>query len=189
MRLKYLLYRGGSLLAALVSNTPLQATYNDANPLLYIHLESQYPSYIAKSGTGLCLRARTDLEIDTIVGTATMVTSKVPYIHNHPNITYRHVSIIGFRDKKPLYGRVIGKYAFCNHSCQPNCTVTPDFLIKTIRPLAAQEEITLAYDAYIPHVPWQPDWSFNCLCNTNGCKKYLDQYRHDIIHPASYNNK
>lgn len=189
MCLKYLLYMGSILLTTLVSNARLHATYDDANPLLYIHLESQYPSYIAKNGNGLCLRARTNLDTNTVVGTATMITSKVPYIHNHPNITYRHVSIIGFRDKKPLYGRVIGKYAFCNHSCEPNCKVTPDFLIKTIRPLIANEEITLAYDAYIPHVPWQPDWSFNCFCNKTHCKKYLDRYRNDIIHPASYNTK
>lgn len=189
MHKRYLLCTHVGALFLCTMLTHLSATYNDANPLLYIHLEPQYPSYVATSNYGLCLRAKTALSSDTIVGTATMITSKVPYVHDHPNITHRHVSIIGFRNQKPVYGRVIGKFAFCNHSCDPNCKVTPDFFIKTIRALAPHEEITLAYDAYIPHIPWQHNWSFNCLCKKPPCKKYINKYRPDIIHPASYNTR
>jgi hypothetical protein len=167
----------------------ISATYNEANPLFYIHLEPQYPSYVAYCGSALCLRARTDLKPDTTVGTATMVSSKAPYVHDHPSVTYRHVSIIGFRNKKPRYGRVVGKYAFCNHSCDPNCVVTPDFFIKAIKPIKRNEELTLAYDAYIPHLPWQTKWNFSCECNKTRCKKLINSYRPDIIHPASYNSR
>jgi hypothetical protein len=165
------------------------ATYNEANPLFYIHLEPQYPSYVAYCGNSLCLRARADLKPETIVGTATMVSSKVSYIHDHPNVRYRHVSIIGFKNKKPRYGRVVGKYAFCNHSCDPNCLVTPDFFIKTTKPINHNEELTLAYDACIPHLSWQKNWNFACECNKSRCKKLINRYRPDIMHPASYNSR
>lgn len=172
-----------------VCNTPIHGTYNDTNPLLYLDLEPEYPSYVARNKYGLCLRARKALEPNAIVGTARMVSSQVPYVHDHPHVTYRHVSIIGFKKKQPIYGRVIGKYAFCNHSCDPNCIVTTDFLIKTQRPLQRHEEITLAYDAYIPFLPWQQQWSFACSCDTPRCPKNINGYRTDIIHPASYNKQ
>lgn len=165
----------------------IYGTYNDTNPLLYLDLEPEYPSYVARNKYGLCLRARKNIEPNTIVGTARMVKSPVPYVHDHPNISYRHVSIIGFKNKQPIYGRVIGKYAFCNHSCEPNCIVTKDFLIKTQKALKRHEEITLAYDAYIAYLPWEQQWSFDCYCNTSRCRKTINGYRNDIMHPASYN--
>ncbi len=172
---------------ATANHACMYGTYNDTNPLLYLDFEPEYPSYVARNKYGLCLRARKALEPNTIVGTAHMVSSPAPYIHDHPNITYRHVSIIGFKSKQPVYGRVIGKYAFCNHSCEPNCIVTKEFLIKTQKPLQRHEEITLAYDAYIPYLPWQQQWSFDCYCSTPRCRKKINEYRGDIIHPASYN--
>jgi|GEM_PF-1598323 len=165
----------------------LYSSHHTLNPLLHSGVESEYPSYIGLNGYGMCLRAQKTLPAGTIVGTARMVSTSQQYVHNHPDIRHRHVSILGFRTQKPIYGYVVGKYAFCNHACNPNCVLTPDFYIKTMYPIAQHQELTVPYDAYLPHIPWQDTWTFSCLCTHWKCKKLIDQYRTDIFHPATYN--
>lgn len=168
--------------------TTLHATYNIPNPLVYHHLEPQYPSYVSICpGKGLCLKASIPIPAGASVGTATMIPTDHGYIPNNPDVAYRHVSILGFKNKnKPQYGRVLGKYAFCNHSCDPNCIVTPNFVIQAKKDIAAHEELTVPYDALISHMPWQESWSFRCACKQAVCRHVINQYRTDIIHPATY---
>lgn len=163
----------------------LFSTYSIPNPLLYNNLEPQYPSYVSINHLGLCLKARFPLAAKTIVGTALMIHTDTYYAHDNKYNKYKHVGIMGFKNNRPIYGRVIGKYALCNHSCRPNCIVTEEFLIKTIRHVQAHEELTVAYNAHIMHMPWNPAWTFYCACKSVNCKKIINSYRTDIIHPAS----
>ena len=169
----------------MLTTQDLLGTYNITNPLLHNNLEIQYPSYISNNHLGLCLRARISLLAKTIVGSALMIPTTNNYSHDNPDTQYKHVSIMGCKDNKPIYGRVIGKYAFCNHSCDPNCMITPSFLIKTIRPVQAHEELTVPYNAHIAQIPWKNEWTFACACHSIKCKKIIDQYRTDIVHPAT----
>lgn len=165
----------------------LNGTYNTPNPLVYHELEPQYPSYVSLCpGKGLCLKAGAFLPAGAFVGTATMVPTHNTYIPDNPDVSYRHVSILGFDNNQPQYGRVLGKYAFCNHSCDPNCIVMPNFVIKAKKNIAAHEELTVPYDAFISHMPWREDWSFTCACKQAVCRHVINRYRTDIIHPATY---
>lgn len=176
------------LLTAICVTTQILCTPSyHANPLLYTSLESEYPSYISINSFGLCLRARKELTAGTIVGTARMIATTHPYIHDHQDMRHRHVSIIGFRAQKPIYGQVVGKYAFCNHACNPNCALTRNFYIMTRKRIFKGQELTVPYDAYLPYISWQHTWSFSCLCGDTGCKKTIDSFRTDLIHPAAYN--
>lgn len=150
----------------------------------YRTIEPQYPSYVDQNHYGLCLRAEKDLEKGTIVGTADFEKTDKPYIADHPSPEHKYVAVADItKEGKPVWGKVRGKWAFCNHSCDPNCDISDNWEIITNRAVQKGQELTTSYDGYIPNFPWPETWNFVCLCNTPQCKKIINSYRMDILYP------
>ena len=151
----------------------------------YNKREPQYPSYVDANDFGLCLRAAHDLEPGTIVATADFEKTDKIFIANSPREEDRYIAVMDVTpDGKPVNGKIRGKWAFCNHSCDPNCTISDTWSIITNRTVKQGDELTTAYDAYVDNCPWQQSWSFECKCNAAGCKKFIDRYRYDIVYPV-----
>jgi SET domain-containing protein len=53
---------------------------------------------------------------------------------------------------------------FLNHSCTPNCDVTDDCHIVTLRPIASGEELTIDYGEAIDGDPVTPCWCRSADC-------------------------
>lgn len=139
--------------------------------------EPEYPSYISQNSFGSCLRATQNLESGTVVGTKNLTPTNNKFIANHPSPEYRHVMVMGFdNNQQPLWGRVQGKAAFVNHSCNPNCTIQKDKVITTRR-IKIDEELTISYDAFSPFIKWNSDWNFECGCGEKNCRKIIDSYK------------
>lgn len=159
---------------------PLQQKIEAANLI-----EPHYPSYIDINHYGLCLRAAKDLPQGTIVATADFEPTDKTYIAGHPSEEYKYVAVMDVTaDGTPIYGKVRGKWAFCNHSCDPNCTITDTWEIVTNRAVAQGEELTTSYDAFVHNLSWQENWNFDCLCNAYSCKKIICRYRMDMVYPV-----
>lgn len=154
------------------------------NPQQYAHIEPQYPSYIDQNHYGLCLRAAQDLPKGIIVATADFEKTNLAYEAGNPDQI--HIALMDVElDGTPTWGRVRGKWAFCNHSCDPNCEMTDAGEIITTRVVKKGQELTTAYDAYVANFPWPEAWNFVCLCEQPNCKKIIKEYRMDIIDPIS----
>jgi len=153
----------------------------------YAAIEPQYPSYVDHNHYGLCLRAAQDLPKVTIVATASLEKTDKPYIAEHPSEDHRHVALMHVaQDGTPTWGRVRGKWAFCNHSCDPNCDLSDTWQIITNRGIKKGQELTTSYDAYVPNFPWPETWNFTCLCASPLCKGVIKEYRMDILDPTAH---
>ena len=150
-------------------------------------IESQYPSYIDSNHLGLCLRSSRDLPAGTVVATADMIETDKPYIAGHPAEEHKYVGLMRVsKEGVPTWGKVRGKWAFSNHSCDPNCQLDNDHRMITRRSVKKGEELTTAYNAFIPNFPWPESWNFECLCGAQNCRKYINGYRTDILDPLCY---
>ena len=155
----------------------------------YRSIEPQYPSYVDHNEYGLCLRAADDLKKGTPVATADFEKTDKPYIANHSSEEHRYVALMAITsDGKPIWGKVRGKWAFCNHSCDPNCDISDTWHIITNRDVAKGQELTTAYDAFVSHFAWRDEETFICLCKAPNCKKVIKGYRTDIIYPVKVQN-
>jgi len=154
-------------------------------PEHYQAIESQYPSYVDTNHYGLCLRASCDLDAGVIVATADFEKTDKDYRANDPREEYKYVALMHMDENgEPVWGRIRGKWAFCNHSCDPNCDLNAAGEIVTNRAIKAGEELTTSYDAYTPGFPWPESWNFECLCQSPNCKKIIKEYRMDIVYPS-----
>lgn len=151
----------------------------------YSDIEPHYPSYVDSNHFGLCLRAAQDLKKGTVVATADLERTDKPYIAGHPSEEHKYVALIDVsKDGAPTWGRVRGKWAFCNHSCDPNCDIDAAWNIVTNRDIKKGQELTTSYDAFVPNYPWPETWNFECLCLAPNCKKIIKEYRMDIVYPV-----
>lgn len=147
-------------------------------------IEPHYSSYVDANHYGLCLRAQQDLPAGTIVATASLQKTDKPYIAGHESPEHKYVAVMDvLADGTPVWGNVKGKWAFCNHSCDPNCDISVTWNIVTNRPVIKGQELTTSYDAFVIRFAWPQSWNFNCLCESSSCKKIIQQYRADIIYP------
>lgn len=154
-------------------------------PAQYLSIEPQFPSFIDYNHFGLCLRASCDLPKGTIVATADFEPSDKPYVAGHDSEEHKYVAVTHVtKSGMPSYGKVRGKWAFCNHSCDPNCNISPTFEVITNRAVKKEQELTTSYDGYVPYLLWPQTWNFECLCQAPSCKKFINKYRMDIIYPA-----
>lgn len=150
----------------------------------YNTIEPQFPSYVDTNHYGICLRAARDLKKGTVVATANLEQTDKEYIAGHASPEYKYVALMRIMpDGKHIYGRVRGKWAFCNHSCDPNCCLNENWEVVTNRDVMQGQELTTAYDMYVPDFPWQDTWNFACLCDAVNCKKLIKEYRMDIVSP------
>lgn len=107
------------------------------------NIEPQYPSYVDQNHYGLCLRASADLEKGTIVATGDLEATDKQYIADHPADEHKYVAVMDVsKDGVATYGNVRGKWAFCNHSCDPNCDISDTWEIITNRKVYQGEELT-----------------------------------------------
>lgn len=163
---------------------------NDTHNLLeqYNMREPHYPSYVDRNHYGFCLRAVHNLPAGTIVATADFEACDNAYVANHPDPAYKYVALTSVaEDGSAQWGRIRGKWAFCNHSCDPNCDIKPGWFITTNRFVKEGEELTTSYDAYIPGFEWPTSWNFTCLCEAKNCKKFINGYRMDMVYPLASN--
>lgn len=152
---------------------------------IYNLIEPHYPSYVSQNYYGLCLRAVRDLKKGTIVATADFEQTDKAYIADHSDQEHKYVAVMQItQDGKPIYGRIRGKWAFCNHSCDPNCDISDTWEIITNRDVAKGQELTTSYDAFVDNLPWPESWNFKCLCEAPNCKKVIKEYRMDILYPT-----
>ena len=162
----------------------LPALKYDELLLKYNLIEPQYPSWVDTNHYGLCLRAVRYLPKGTIVATADFQETDKQFIANSSDPEYKYVALSRINsDRTPIYSRIRGKWAFCNHSCDPNCDLSDTWQIITNRAVEQGQELTTAYDSYVLNFPWQDTWSFECLCDALHCKKLIKEYRHDILYP------
>jgi mannose-6-phosphate isomerase-like protein (cupin superfamily) len=159
----------------------------DYDEFMYNQIESTYPSYVCTNRYGRCLRAATDLPKGTVVATADFEPSDKPYIAGHTSNEHTHVALVSVApDGQCTWGKVRGKWAFCNHSCDPNCDLNNDWQIVTNRDLPKGTELTTSYDSYVPNLPWRSEENFTCLCGTAACKGTINEYRMDIMYPPYF---
>jgi len=150
----------------------------------YNTIEPQYPSYVDQNHYGICLRASDNLKKGTVVATCDLEVTDKEYIADHPSEEHKYVALMDVsKDGKPTYGNVRGKWAFCNHSCDPNCDTSDTWEIITNREIQKGEELTTSYDSFVDNFPWPDTWNFVCLCAALNCKKIIKEYRMDIIYP------
>lgn len=139
-----------------------------------------FPSYQCKNYSGEfdhCLRALQDLPSGTIVGSGDFVKTENEFIALHKSKEFRHVAIMGLKkDGLIQWGKVNGKLALVNHSCDPNCELTDEGYVITIKNIQESEELTIAYDAPIIGAEWNPKWNFTCWCKTEHCKLNINRY-------------
>lgn len=129
---------------------------------------------------GDCLIAKSSLEIGTIVQQFITRVNDRPFRGDlAAPLDERHVIVIG---KDSLgnyqYGRVISDAKYVNHSCDPNCAVDDEGVLKTIKYVNASEELTMGYDVRWGVCDrWEPNWDFNCLCLAENCRKVINSYK------------
>lgn len=152
------------------------------NKLIKERIPKNYPSYVDMNSYGRCLRASQDLEAGIVVATADLEPIDKPYIADDPDSI--HIALMDVDEKgNPSWGKVRGKWAFCNHSCDPNCDITDQWEIITNRPIKQGQELTTSYDAFVYNFPWPQTWNFECKCEEENCKKIINTYRTDIVYP------
>jgi uncharacterized protein len=57
-------------------------------------------------------------------------------------------------------------YCYFNHSCEPNCGVTPDLYLVTLRPVEEEEELTYDYSTTM----LEKSWTMPCKCGKPSCR-------------------
>ena len=150
----------------------------------YNQREPNLPSYVGKNYYGYCLYAKDNLDAGTIVATASFVPTENAYIAGHGDEEHKYVAVMDItREGEPVWGKILGKWAFCNHSCDPNCLISPTFEIITRRAVKRDQELTTSYDCFIPNFEWKEYWNFHCLCGSSDCKGYIHEFRRDLQYP------
>ncbi|KAL2914325.1 hypothetical protein HK105_206097 [Polyrhizophydium stewartii] len=66
---------------------------------------------------------------------------------------------------------------FANHSCDPNSVINEKFELETRRHVKKGEQITFIYNVGEDTDPWDPIWSFTCMCGAANCQGLIDRYR------------
>ncbi|MDR3646142.1 MAG: SET domain-containing protein-lysine N-methyltransferase [Candidatus Babeliales bacterium] len=169
----------------IIQSSLLKALFDNLHKIEeYQKIETEYPSYVDQNHLGLCLKASIHLEKGTVVATANFEKTDKNYIADHPSEEYRYIALMNIDDNgNPICGKVRGKWAFCNHSCEPNCDITDKWEIVTNRKIDKDEELTTSYDALVYNYEWPAHWNFECKCLAEKCKKQINKYRLDIIYP------
>jgi hypothetical protein len=134
-----------------------------------------HPSRVVKNDYGKCLVAVRDLGRGEIV--ERYEGPVVPSYADVPLEEIRHALIT----EDNQYIIVLSNARYINHSCDPNCIIDDDYLVRTIRPVRKGEEITIRYnDIDLKHdgedLFWDPRWTFTCRCGSENCLGKIDRY-------------
>jgi hypothetical protein len=72
-----------------------------------------------------------------------------------------------FQVGKALYIYLDEPYRYFNHSCDPNCGITPDLKMITLKPIAKNEELRWDYSTSMLEHHWVMK---HCNCKSENCR-------------------
>jgi len=84
-------------------------------------------------------------------------------------------------DEKESYALQVSKdsyhlldppFRYFNHSCDPNCGLTPDLKLIAIKPISVGEELTYDYSTTM----MERDWKMKCSCGKSNCRKIISDF-------------
>lgn len=77
-----------------------------------------------------------------------------------------------FQVGNDLYIFLNGPYRYFNHSCEPNCGVTPDLKLVTIKHIEKNEELRWDYSTSM----MEHHWTMKCKCKKETCRKVVADF-------------
>ena len=63
-------------------------------------------------------------------------------------------------------------FVYANHSCNPNCGITPDFDMVCIKDIRKGEELFWDYSTSM----LERHWTMNCFCGSENCRKLINDF-------------
>lgn len=77
-----------------------------------------------------------------------------------------------FQVGKDLYIFLDEPYRYLNHSCEPNCGITPDLKLIALKPIQKNEELRWDYSTSM----MEHHWTMKCECKKNTCRKIVADF-------------
>jgi hypothetical protein len=134
---------------------------------------------VGENACGQCLIATADLPEKTLVA-----TFDGPVMHSWGEVPPDQIRYaIGLYDGEWLIPLTDARYL--NHSCDPNCRISDDLEVFTVRPVRSGEELTISYNhadaaeyrARPETYFWDPRWNFTCRCGVANCVGEVNGYK------------
>src|ERR1700750_991500 len=63
-------------------------------------------------------------------------------------------------------------FLYSNHACDPNCGLTPDLELKTLRHIKQGEELLWDYSTSM----LERHWTMNCRCGAANCRRLITDF-------------
>ena len=63
-------------------------------------------------------------------------------------------------------------FLYSNHSCDPNCGLTPELELKTLRNIKKGEELLWDYSTSM----LERHWTMNCRCESPNCRRLITDF-------------
>lgn len=123
--------------------------------------------YIDKNQHGRVVKAKYDLEKNMLI---TRICG--------PTISYAETQAMGINEYSSLqvdlncYIKPSYPFYLFNHSCSPNCGITPEMNFVTIRNIRAGEELTWDYSTSMLERHWQ----LSCTCGSPNCRNLITDF-------------
>ncbi len=95
-----------------------------------------------------------------------------------PLVAYRDTKSLGHKESYALqvssnsYRLLDPPYRYFNHSCEPNCGLTPALDLVVIKPIKEGEELCWDYSTSM----LERDWQMPCSCGKPGCRKKIGDF-------------
>ncbi|MCW3077513.1 MAG: hypothetical protein JWO32_2122 [Bacteroidetes bacterium] len=77
-----------------------------------------------------------------------------------------------FQVSHELYIYLDEPYRYFNHSCDPNCGVTPELKLVTLKPIQKNEELRWDYSTSM----LEHHWTMKCKCRKENCRKVVGDF-------------
>lgn len=77
-----------------------------------------------------------------------------------------------FQIAKELYIYLDEPARYFNHSCEPNCGVTPDLKLIALKPIQKNEELRWDYSTSM----MEHHWTMRCECKKESCRKIVTDF-------------
>lgn len=121
---------------------------------------------IGTSNFGKGLFATSDISAGTVV---------IPI--KGKKLKFRQTTILGNKESYPLQTDVdeyvlSDPFAFCNHSCEPNCGLNADLELYALRDIKKGEELYWDYSTSM----LERHWEMPCHCGSVKCRKLIRDF-------------
>ncbi|MBA3664590.1 MAG: SET domain-containing protein [Bacteroidetes bacterium] len=77
-----------------------------------------------------------------------------------------------FQVDKDLYIYLDEPYRYFNHSCEPNCGITSELKMVTLKPIEKNEELRWDYSTSM----LEHHWTMKCNCKKENCRKIVGDF-------------